>query len=51
MTEYKQKLYDVIADWWDEMFSNTAGIKDIGISTLVDRIMEFDKQEKSDDRF
>ena len=49
MTKYKQKLYDVIADWWDEMFSNTAGIKDIGISTLVDRIMELDTQEKSDD--
>ncbi len=20
MTEYEQKLYDVIADWWDEVF-------------------------------
>ena len=21
MTEYEQKLYDAIADWWDEVFA------------------------------
>jgi len=32
MTEYEQKLYDVISDWWDDVFVNN---KDKNATILV----------------
>jgi len=37
MTEYEQQLYDVIADWWDEVFVNNKD-KNASIIDLVKSI-------------
>jgi hypothetical protein len=40
MTEYEQQLYDVIADWWDEVFSRPRKLdKNDTIIDLVESIM------------
>ena len=55
MTEYEQKLYDVIADWWDELFCcNPAPLdrdgeyldKNPTIIDLVKSISEIDDWDK-----
>lgn len=41
MTEYEQKLYDVIADWWDEVFARPRKLdKNDTIIDLVKSISE-----------
>ena len=37
MTDYEQKLYDVIADWWDDVFVNNKD-KNASIIDLVKSI-------------
>jgi hypothetical protein len=40
MTEYEQQIYDVIADWWDEVFSRPQKLdKNDTIIDLVESIM------------
>jgi len=55
MTEYEQKLYDVISDWWDELFCcNPAPLdrdgeyldKNPTIIDLVKSISEIDDEDK-----
>jgi len=52
MTDYEQKLYDVIYNWWDELFCNTPHpldrngeylYKDDTILNLVKTISEIEK--------
>ena len=45
MTEYEQKLYDVIADWWDDVFVNNKD-KNATIIDLVKSISEIDDWDK-----
>ena len=43
MTDYEQKLYDVIADWWDEVFARPRKLdKNDTIIDLVKSISEID---------
>jgi len=45
MTEYEQKVYDVIADWWDGVFVrpiNPKTIRNDAIIDLVKSISEID---------
>ena len=45
MTEEERKLYDVIADWWDEVFvrpQNPKTIRNDAIIDLVKSISEID---------
>ena len=43
MTEYEQRLYDVIADWWDEVFARPRKLdKNDTIIDLVKSISEID---------
>jgi len=47
MTDYEQKLYDVIADWWDEVFARPRKLdKNPTIIDLVKSISEIMKKEK-----
>jgi hypothetical protein len=47
MTEYEQKLYDVIADWWDEVFARPRKLdKNDTIIDLVKSISEIDDWDK-----
>ena len=47
MTEYEQKLYDVIADWWDEVFARPRKLdKNDTIIDLVKSISELDHWDK-----
>ena len=45
MTEYEQKLYDVIADWWDDGFVSDKD-KNATIIVLVKSIGEIDDWDK-----
>jgi hypothetical protein len=45
MTEYEQKLYDVIADWWDDVFVNNKD-KNATIIDLVKSISKIDDWDK-----
>ncbi len=40
MTEEQQKLYDVIADWWDKIFSEPTKGRSACIIDLVNSIIE-----------
>lgn len=47
MTDYEQKLYDVIADWWDEVFARPQKLdKNHTIIDLVKSISEIDDWDK-----
>ena len=45
MTEYEQKLYDVIADWWEDVFVNNKD-KNATIIDLVKSISEIDDWDR-----
>ena len=45
MTEYEQKVYDIIADWWDDVFVNNKD-KNASIIDLVKSISEIDDWDK-----
>ena len=47
MTEYEQQLYDVIADWWDEVFARPRKLdKNDTIIDLVKSIMALQALDK-----
>ena len=41
MTEYEQKLYDVIADWWDDVFARPRKLDKN--NTIIDLMKAIDK--------
>lgn len=47
MTDYEQQLYDVIADWWDEVFARPRKLdKNDTIIDLVKSIMALQALDK-----
>ena len=47
MTEYEQQLYDVVADWWDEVFARPRKLdKNDTIVDLVKSIMALQALDK-----
>ena len=47
MTEYEQQLYDVVADWWDEVFDRPRKLdKNDTIVDLVKSIMALQALDK-----
>ena len=47
MTEYEQKLYDVVADWWDDVFARPRKLdKNDTIIDLVKSIMALQALDK-----
>lgn len=47
MTEYEQKLYDVISDWWDDVFARPRKLDKnntiIDLVKAIDKIDDWDK--------
>jgi hypothetical protein len=48
MTEEQQELYDIVSDWWDDVFVGQGGFKgrDACLIDLVDAIIEWKDQDE-----
>ena len=48
MTEEQQELYDVVSDWWDDVFVGQGGFKgrDACLIDLVNAIIEWKDQDE-----